>query len=279
MSDRSLFDEIHVQQYPEQITNWWVWDLLFGQLPVLAIRNNNEYDKKYTHKDDHSTWSWRKSNLRNSMSIILPLLRDYKALRSSKRGVQQKLTGSIRDRLPRIIDKFQSDIRGTKVDCIRDLHPGSRHYHRVLCAMAIAVESLSALKTKNPTVPMLGSKVLHFLMPEFFPVWDTERIKKECLANEKMADLRKDITEVTRVLKTKSAIEYATYVHLLVSELAKISPSKYRQVEKACIDRAVEVQDATCAKQVLDWHYGDMSTVVFEICLLGKHRKHLKARR
>ncbi len=213
------------------------------------------------------------------MSIILPLLRDYNALRSSKRGVQQKLTRSLRDRLPQIIDNFQSDIRGTKVNSIGDLQPGSPHYHRVLWAMAIAVESLSALKTKNPTVPMLGSKVLHFLMPEFFPVWDTKRIRKECLANENMADLRKDITEVTRALKTKAAIEYATYVHLLVSELAKISRLKYRQVEKACIHKAVGIQDATCAKQVLDWHYGDMRTIVFEICLLGKHRKHLKPRR
>lgn len=57
MSRRNLFDEVHVRQYPQRKTNWYVWDLLFGQLPVLACRNNNEYDHKYTRNDYHSTFN------------------------------------------------------------------------------------------------------------------------------------------------------------------------------------------------------------------------------
>lgn len=165
---------------------------------------------------------------------------------------------------------------------IGHISPRSKQYHDVLIAMAEAVEELSALKSKLPLSPMLGSKALHFTFPEFFPVWDTARIKKECLAHENMDELKAEIVGVIDKLSTKAAKEYATYVHLLVTELDRTSEAKYQRVEKACIAKALGPQDAryvNLAKQVLDWHCDDLCTSVFEVCILGTHHKHIKPRK
>jgi len=216
------------------------------------------------------------------MPIILRLLSDYNAFRSRKKNSQKRTVEKLPNRLARVIERFQSHVKKLGVTCISDVRPRAKNYHEILIAMAEAVEDLDKLKTKTPIVPMLGSKALHFTMPEFFPVWDTERIKKQCLAHENMTDLKEEIAEVIDALETKAAKEYAVYVHLLVTERAKISRSKYQQVENACIAKALGPRDArraNWAKQVLDWDYDDMSTVVFEICLLGKHRRHIKPRK
>jgi hypothetical protein len=101
--------------------------------------------------------------------------------------------------------------------------------------------------------------LMHFFFPEFFPVWDTEWIKKQCLTNEKL--------EVPKIVMRKMGMgagsEYASYVDLMVKDLAKVGD--YYAVRKACLQMAWMNED------VADWLYHDMSPTVFEICLLGKH--------
>lgn len=64
----------------------------------------------------------------------------------------------------------------------------------------------------------------------------------------------------------------------MVTELAQISEKKYLRIGRECIRRAVGPRYVDWAKDTLDWHYDDMSSIVFEICLFGKHRKHLPKR-
>jgi len=93
-----------------------------------------------------------------------------------------------------------------------------------------------------------------------------------------MHSIEEEISTITEGL-TDCEKSYAAYVHLMVTELSQISESQYLRIERACIARAVGGRYASWAKQVLDWHYDDMSSIVFEICLLGKHRRHIKARK
>lgn len=275
MASQDVFSEKHVRQYPENDTGWDVYSLLFGPIPILAHRNDNVYDERL---DWHSTFSWRKNNIRRPLPNILQLLRDYNALRHPKTDRASMLKNKLRLRLGVTVERFVKKISALNIRRIRGMKPSDKRYPELVTAMALAVQEVGLLKSRYP-LPMLGSKTLHFLLPEFFPVWDTARISKECLPREKMEFLEQQIVKMAKGIASDCAKTYATYVHLMVTELSKISEPQYLRIERACIARAVGGRYASWAKKVLDWHYDDMSTAVFEICLLGKHRKYIKPRR
>jgi hypothetical protein len=113
--------------------------------------------------------------------------------------------------------------RAAKFACIRDVRKVPRKYDRILVAMADAVGELSFLKGGKP---MLGSKIMHFLLPEFFPVWDTAWVGT-ALANEDLSAghlgkwLPESVIDRLRALRRADpAIEYAKYVALMMRELA-----------------------------------------------------------
>jgi len=275
MARMNIFSEKHVGEYPEDKTGWDVYSLLFGPIPILAHRNDNSYNET---QDWHSTFSWRKSNIRRPLSDILQLLRDYGALRHPKTGRGRLLRSRLHAKLGPTVERFTRQVNALNIRRIRDVNPDDNKYPELITAMALAVEEVGHLKSQR-TVPMLGSKALHFVLPEFFPVWDTARINKECLSHENMAVLKQQIMEITEELSSDCTKTYAAYIHLMVTELSKLSEAQYLRIEKACIARAVGGRYASWAKQVLDWHYDDMSSIVFEICLLGKHRRHIKLRK
>lgn len=274
MTQMNIFSEKHVEEYPEDKTGWDVYSLLFGSIPILAHRNGNGYNEK---QDWHSTFSWTRNNIRRPLPDILQLLRDYGALRHPKEGKERQLRSKLQAKLGPTVERFTRQVNALNIRRIRDVKPYHNKYPELITAMARAVEEVGHLKSQR-TVPMLGSKALHFVLPEFFPVWDTARIYKECLPHENMADLKQQIMDITEELSSDCATTYAAYVHLMVTELSKLSAAQYLRIEKACIARAVGSHYASRAKQVLDWHYDDMSSIVFEICLLGKHRRHIKLR-
>jgi hypothetical protein len=275
MAPANLFSVDNVKQYPENKTGWDVYSLLFGTLPILAHRNYNDYD---VNNEWHSTWSWTQQNIRPALPESLQLLRNYGALRHPKSKREKLLKNRLRIRLGPIVKRFGDRVRELGIRRMRGMHATDKRYPELLTAMASAVQEAGRLKSRT-TPPMLGSKALHFLLPEFFPVWDTARIKNECLSRESMDTMEEEVSEIASDLVTDCEKQYAAYVHFFVRELSKFSNPQYLRIERACITRAVGSTYASWAKQVIDWHYDDMSTIVFEICLLGKHRRYIKPRK
>jgi len=247
----------HVAQYPQKKIGWYVEDLLCFPAAVASLRRLNEYDWEVT---PHPTLSWKNdANLRRAVRLTCDLLNAWQAFRSTVPGLGEELIPTIHQRLPDIVLRFQEGARKLGVGRILDVIPSDPEYPSLLVLMAEAVDIVAGLKgVKNP---MLGSKLMHFFFPEFFPVWDTEWIKKQCLSKERM-ELSKIIK---KRLSTGVGLEYASYVDLMVRDLSKVTD--YYAIRKACL------QMAWMEDEVADWLYHDMAPTVFEICLLGKHVK------
>jgi hypothetical protein len=103
---------------------------------------------------------------------------------------------------------------------------------------------------KGGQSPVLGSKLLHFLLPEFFPVWDGKRVGK-ALAHERRAD-------------GTSYDGYAGYLELMLADFAKVADG-YEEVKSEYM-RGSEID-----RPIMDWHFGDLGPAMFEICLISKH--------
>lgn len=253
-----IFRLHHVHSYPQEKIGWYIYDLLCYPMPVAAIRNLNDHDET---RD--KTFSWKKdSNLKTAIRLTCDLLKAWQAFRSGVPGVQEQLIPSLQDKLPNILLTFQREAKDLGVRRILDVKPHDPWYSKLLLAMARAVDEIA--KLKHVDNPMLGSKVMHFLFPEFFPVWDTEWIKNKCLARER----HKLNKTVRNRITSRAGRDYAVYVDLMVTDLAQ-TPD-YAVIKKACL------QLAWMGDEVADWFYDDIAPTVFEICLLGKHVKRAR---
>lgn len=244
---------------PEAQIGWYLYDSVHEKLPILALRNREP--------DDEWPLVWTGGrNTRMAVEATLDSLKAWRAFRPhSARALRRPLSSAV----PRVLASFQRKARAAKLTCIRDVRKADRKYRRVLMAMADVVGKLSILKGSEP---MLGSKIMHFLLPEFFPVWDTAWVKRTALAYENISTkylgkwLPKSVTD--RLLArehARPAIQYARYVALMMRDLAETSRRDYRRIESAYV-RHSEVDE-----DVVWWHLGDLAPILFEVCLLGKH--------
>ena len=250
---------------------WPIYSLFLEPLPILAIRNLNEYNDHYTEKDWHSTFSWdNKTKLRDAIQTAIPRLQGYGALRSNEPGGQRRLQATLKRKLPKILKRFQSHARRLKIRRLSDIKPNQRQYRDYLIAAANAVGEVSST-VKKVNTPMIGSKVMHFFLPEFFPIWDTAVVYKKALKYEKNLSSLPDGT-IDNIL-TPAGKSYALYVHLLVTELSQASDRQRSQVLKSCIRQCAKECDVSVSQMwnVLDFHYDDLWPTVLEICLIGKH--------
>jgi hypothetical protein len=252
-----IFRLHHVYSYPHDKIGWYIYDLVCYPAPIAALRSLNKYDED---KEAHATFSWKTdANLQRAITLTCDLLKAWQAFRSGVQGIQEQLIPSLQDNLPNILLTFQREAKDLGVRRILDVKPNDPWYSSLLLAMARAVGEIAKLKQVDN--PMLGSKVMHFLFPEFFPVWDTEWIKRQCLAKEAL----KGNAKVARDLGEGAGANYAAYVDLMVRDLA--NTHDYLAIKKACLQLAWMTED------VADWFYDDIAPTVFEICLLGKHVK------
>jgi hypothetical protein len=257
----------------QNFPNWPLDELLYLSIPVLAIRNL-DFDLA---KGDEKYWalSWKGTkNQSIAFGVTGSILRRWQAFRPHP---SRKLLQKIEKRMPSIVRRFQRQMRQRQIRTIRDVKPNSPAYHIAVMEMAKAVADLSQVKSRKARNPMMGSKILHFLYPEFFPVWDTYWIKKKVLNRyfkERHKNLPKNVQTLLGKLKFSkgsayysSAREYASYVHLMLIELSKISERQYRRLLKECINKA------EIGHEVIDCHFHcrDMSPILFETCLLGKY--------
>lgn len=264
----SIITSRNSRAYSEQKTGWEVYSLFLEPLPLLAMRNNNEKHHKYNPKHDwHSTFSWRNdANLANAVQLTLSLLQKWGAFRglTTKERIRLKKTAALR--IPPIVESLSYKLWSLNVRRIDDIRPGSRHYVPLITTLARAVGKVSALKGNSHPNPMFGSKVLHFLIPEFFPVWDNAIIDQRCLATLEQQDCPEPIR---KKLQGPAEQQYGDYLHLFLTEMDKSTYAEYRKAEKACLDR-VDPQARRTVKEIIGYHYDDVSTIVFEICLMGQ---------
>src|SRR2546422_8301471 len=135
---RSLIQVDHVQKYANsKIGNAWpISNLFLDPLPILAIRNQNDYDKHYTPKDRHSTFSWKRNwYLKYALEVAIPLLVRWQALRTGRKGIQDRLKSDLKDKAPNILLRFQNHARDLAIRRLSDVKPNQRYYGDFLLAV------------------------------------------------------------------------------------------------------------------------------------------------
>ena len=250
--------------------DWPIDDLLYLSIPTLAIRNL-DYDET---KKDRRFWalSWKgKKHTKLAFWVAGTILKQWQAFRPHP---SERLLKKIGRRIPRVINRFQTSMRKLGVKTVRDL-PGSGYkYNTCLFEMARAVASISSIKKASN--PMVGSKLLHFMLPEFFPVWDTYWIKKKALADFKDRYDHIPVEVAQEIEKCRytngqtfvsAAREYASYVNLMLRDLSNTTDKDLQKIITACL------REGDMEREVVEGHFQnkDISPMLFEICLLGRH--------
>jgi hypothetical protein len=244
----------------EKKTGWNVYDGLHERFPVLALRNREAEDK----------WplSWTGGrNTKIAVDVALQLLKAWQAFRPSDSG---KIIDGLSKAVPKVVVSFQKRLAGSQIRCLREvLKHDAPMYNEVMLSAAKAVGYLSSFK--NIHLPMLGSKVLHFMLPEFFPIWDTLWVKK-ALINEDMSPeglegwLPEQVHAAIKKFEYRqAALLYVSYLALMLRDLNETPAAEYSKIENAYITHS-EIE-----KTVIKWHFYDIAPILFELCLLGKH--------
>jgi len=156
----------------EKKTGWDVEGSFLEQIPILALRNRD--------MEDESPLSWRRDrNLDHAITLAFNRLKAWQAFRPAS---ADKLGQKIKSDFPGILLKLQRQLREYHVKSLRDIVKlDQKEYNKVLVLIAKAVGNLSL--HKSDLYPMLGSKLLHLLLPEFVLILDTAWIKSRCLVN------------------------------------------------------------------------------------------------
>jgi len=239
-------------------TDWYIEDNLLETIPVLALRNRG-----INSNDGSPVWWKNDRNLRQAIVLTMETLKAWQAFRPEKAS---NLMPKLEDGLPRIVLAFQRQMAKYAIETIWDIMQLKQDkYNEVLRLITKTVSEVSSYKSVD--VPMLGSKIMHFLFPEFFPVWDTAWIMNECLINEPDhlgCWLPNDIQSELKY-HSKAASMYSYYFALMMNDLNKTRDKEYSNIEEALI------RHSGIPREVIDWHFYDISPIVYEFCLLGKH--------
>lgn len=246
---------------PEHQIGWYVYDSFLEKAPVQIIRRRNE--------DDDWPLSWKRGrNLDLAIDSTLKTLKAWSAFRPVKLDdIYEDIRGDIRN----CMFKFQRKALELEIATCKDICDlEKKEYDEIISNMANNVAYLSSYKSE--TNPMLGSKILHFLYPEFFPVWDTVWIKNSALKYEDTSQdgledwLSEEVIKKLRKYEySKSSIEYAKYLALMMKDIDSIKKGEIRNIEKA-LCRHAELDG-----KMVSWCFIDLVPIIFEFCLLGKH--------
>ena len=243
---------------PEKEIGWHIEDNILEKLPVLALRNKSIGEKS------SPPLLWKKDrNLFHAIGLTLETLKGWQAFRPEE---SNKIIDKLKNALPKIVLRFQEDMHSYEVETLRDIMKLEQgDYDEVLQIVAKAVGKISAFK--NDSTPMLGSKIMHFLYPEFFPVWDTAWIKNVCLKNENesLEEWFSERVEKRLSDKQEAVAEYMHYCALMLKDLDETGPRECNKIARALIGYS------KIPNEVIYWHFYDISTLIFEFCLLGKH--------
>jgi hypothetical protein len=235
---------------------WPIAEMLYQRVPVLAYRDylNNYVDKQWP-------LCWERRRIAPALNLAGNILKGWQAFRpfSSRRIVR-----SLEPRLPRIVLQLQDRLRSYSINSVTCLGPTGGKTAEVLVHMARAVSSLA--RAKHVSNPMLGSKILGFFFPDFFPIWDTAWVKK-ALAREEMDSLPAAVH--VRLRGDEAGLEYARYVHLMLADAWNTSNKEYERLRRECI-RECRRSGYYASDYVIDEYFNDLTPVIFEACLLAR---------
>jgi hypothetical protein len=243
---------------------WTVDDLFFIRFPVLAVRNY--FNVNATPRNWTLTWG-TDANMRMAFRIAGSILGQWQAFRPKP---PTRLLSRLEASFPKIIGRFQRKmLNGSNLKQLSDVKHGGQKCNAVLIEMGLAIAAIAHHK-KVPN-PMLGSKLLNFFFPEFFPVWDTGWIKKRALKHYKALHLPKDVQmRLAQSSQSEAALDYAKYVYLMLTDLWRTKPSELRKLRRACF-RYCEGEGYWEPQVMIDGNYLDITPLLYEMCLLGKH--------
>ena len=246
----------------EEKSGWYLWSSVHQRIPALALRNYAS--------DEGLFWSWNRGrNLDIALDVVISILRGWQAFRPVPYN-------EVKDELKRLsargIIRIQNVFRKWKCANARDISQlTGREYYTILFKMAELVAELSMLKTPNN--PMLGSKVMNFMMPEFFPMWDTAWIGKALAEHDYQLPDKEDwlpshlLSRLEQKEYANAALEYAWYLAIMFEDM-DTTPRK--ESKKAV---ANYINHSEVPKKVFEWFIDSADTLVFERCLLGMYRE------
>jgi hypothetical protein len=157
---------------------------------------------------------------------------------------------------------------------VRSVPHSGKTRDEIIYHMAVAVAEIAeVVKTasKNPSrTPMLGSKILSFFFPDFFPVWDTEWIGHILAARRKEAGETQVPAGIERRLSPNGADQdYASYVNLMIRDTSDTTKFEYDRL-RAAAGRCCVRAGYDRSKHLLDEFFYDLTPVLFEACLMGR---------
>lgn len=240
------------------LPQWPIAEMLYQRVPVLAYRN-------CLNNDNKNQWPlcWEARRIVPALELAGSILKSWQAFRPfSSREVIRALA----PRLPRIVSRLQNALRSRSLTYVASLAPNGSKSAEVLVQMGHAVSSIA--RAKHVRNPMLGSKILGFLFPDFFPIWDTAWVKK-ALAKREVSDLPGEV--LRRLGGDEAGLEYAHYVQLMISDAWNTSDKQYEQLRSECV-RACKRAGYYAPDYVIDEYFNDLTPVIFEACLLGSLR-------
>jgi hypothetical protein len=246
---------------------WGGADLLYERLPMLTIRN-------YISCEDDSTWPlcWVPGlGLRRGLTLCIDFLRAWQAFRPvAARTIRKRLQAEV----PGCVLNVQTTIRD-RLDLRSIQGVGAKKADQLVMVMADAVAEISACKEPERRRPMLGSKVMHFFLPEFFPVSDTAYVdaalrwldRKRMIKLEARSGASAPANDCSQAAET-----YAQYVRLMLADFRQQGES-IEQLGEWFIECATREYDDKSLRMMVEENLGDLSPILFELCIIGYARK------
>lgn len=160
-----ILTAVNLQAYFDWAASpWRAADLLYERVPMLAIRS-------YITEGKGANWPlcWTKGRaLDRGLALCINFLRDWQAFRP---GSARDYQADMEKVVPRVVMRFQKDV-ATQLKAVGAIDVCKHDEKTAVLTrlMTRAVGEISALKRLDTPTPMLGSKVMHFFFPEFFPI-------------------------------------------------------------------------------------------------------------
>jgi hypothetical protein len=254
-------------RYRKDLPDWPLADMLHVKLPVLAYR---DYANDYANSDWPFCWN-NERHINVALRMTLTMLMPWQATR--RKGGAARIQRRLKPRFPTIVRRVQKVLREHRKQWFTSLTPSSEAHLQVVNSMATAVAEVAEIvktSSRKPSMnPMLGSKILSFFFPDFFPIWDTAWISKALVTPLKEVGEQGACAQMVQKLEAGSARQYARYVNLMVTDAWETSETEYNHLRTECFRLCTEI-GYTGAKQLLDQFYYDSLPVLFEACLLGR---------
>jgi hypothetical protein len=248
---------------PKGQPEWLVQNLLYEKVPILAFRNYlNDYS------GDEWPLCWEEAHIIPALRMTAEILKPWQAFRSNRPVSAEEVLGKLEPDFPKTVRDVQKTLGPLR--CISDLTEGSvtsHDYNEVLLGMADAVSRVA--RAKQVDNPMLGSKILGFFFPDFFPIWDTKWIKPALDSAYAIRGWPEFPKEIEKELpQGQAGLDYARYLHLLVQDASNSTDAEYAIMKAECV-KACQNDGYHKPEHVLDEFYYDLTPMFFEVCLLG----------